>query len=121
MIESGADDLTWLQQCKDVLEQKQNAIIAFKSEIIPSDKLAADLRSIMAKAVKAVVAQNKIAELFIEGGSTATAILQELGINKLSPVNELARGVVRMKAGELYITAKPGSYELSNEIKQLFK
>lgn len=120
MIESGADDLTWLQQCKNVLEQKQKAIIAFKSEAIPAGTSAADLRSIMAKAVKAVVEQNKIAELFIEGGSTATAILQELGINKLSSVNELARGVVRMKAGELYITAKPGSYELSIEIKELF-
>ncbi|MEJ8842927.1 four-carbon acid sugar kinase family protein [Lacibacter sp. H375] len=121
MIESGVDDPAWLQRCKDVLEQKQKAIIALNSDTIPSDTSAADLRSIMAKAVKAVVEQCKISELFIEGGSTATAILQELGIKKLSPVNELARGVVRMKAGELYITVKPGSYELSNEIKQLFK
>lgn len=121
MIESGVEDVTWLQQCKDVLEQKQKAIIAFNSETIPADTSAADMRSIMAKAVKTVVEQNKIAELFIEGGSTATAILQELGINKLSSVNELARGVVRMKAGGIFITVKPGSYELSNEIKQLFK
>lgn len=120
MIESRADDVTWLQHCKDVLEQKQKAIIAFNSETILANTSAADLRNIMAKAVKAVVEQNKVAELFIEGGSTATAILQELGINKLSPVSELARGVVRMKAGELYITVKPGSYELSREIKELF-
>jgi len=120
VIENGTDDALWLQQCKDVLEQKQKAIIAFNSEAIPTGASAADLRNIMAKAVKAVVEQNKISELFIEGGSTATAILQELGINHLSSVNELKRGVVRMKAGELYITVKPGSYELSNEIKQLF-
>ena len=120
MIENGANDEAWLQQCKNVLEQKQKAIIAFSSEEIPADTSAADLRSIMAKAVKAVGEQNKIRELFIEGGSTATAILQELGIDHLLPVNELARGVVRMKAGELYITVKPGSYELSKEIKQLF-
>jgi D-threonate/D-erythronate kinase len=120
MIESEVDDLAWLQQCNDVLEQKQKAIIAFNSEAIPADASAAGLRSIMAQAVKAVTEQNQIRELFIEGGSTATAILQELGINHLSPVNELARGVVRMKAGELFITVKPGSYELSKEIKQLF-
>jgi D-threonate/D-erythronate kinase len=120
VIENGTNDEAWLQQCKNVLEQKQKAIIAFKSETIPADASAADLRSIMAKAVKTVIEQNKICELFVEGGSTATAILQELGINHLSPVNELARGVVRMKAGELYITVKPGSYELSKEIKQLF-
>jgi uncharacterized protein YgbK (DUF1537 family) len=120
MIESGTHDIEWLQQCNDVLKQKQKAIIAFSSEAIPADTSAAELRSIMAKAVKAIVEQNKISELFIEGGSTATAILQELSINHLSPVNELKRGVVRMKAAELFITVKPGSYELPNEIKQLF-
>lgn len=120
MIENGINDEVWLQQCKEVLEQKQKAIIAFNSEAISTDASASDLRSIMAKAVKAVIEQNKIRELFIEGGSTATAILQELDIDHLSPVNELARGVVRMKANDLYITVKPGSYELSKEIKQLF-
>ncbi|QNA45697.1 four-carbon acid sugar kinase family protein [Lacibacter sediminis] len=120
MIENGANDEAWLQQCKNVLQQKQKAIIAFNSEAIPADASASDLRNIMASAVKAVIEQNSIRELFIEGGSTATAILQELGVNHLSPVNELARGVVRMKAGELFITVKPGSYELSKEIKQLF-
>jgi D-threonate/D-erythronate kinase len=120
MIENGANDEGWLQHCKNVLQQKQKAIIAFNSEVIPADASAADLRSIMASAVKAVIEQNKIRELFIEGGSTATAILQELGINHLSPVNELARGVVRMKANDLFITVKPGSYELSKEIKELF-
>lgn len=120
MIESGTHDIEWLQQCNDVLVRKQKAIIAFNREVIPGDASAADLRGIMAKAVKAVVEQNKISELFIEGGSTATAILQVLGISRLSPVNELKRGVVRMKAGELHITVKPGSYELPKEIKQLF-
>jgi uncharacterized protein YgbK (DUF1537 family) len=120
MIENGTGDAVWLQQCNYVLQQKKKAIIAFNREVIPDAISAADLRSIMAKAVKAVVEQNKITELFIEGGSTATAILQELGINRLSPVNELSRGVVRMKAAELFITVKPGSYELPNEIKQLF-
>lgn len=120
VIENGANDEAWLQQCKNVLQQKQKAIIAFNNEAIPPDALAVDLRSIMAKAVKTVIEQNKIRELFIEGGSTATAILMELGFNHLSPVNELARGVVRMKAGELFVTVKPGSYALSNEIKQLF-
>lgn len=120
MIESGVEDVAWLHQCRNVLEQKRKAIIAFNSETIPAGTSAADLRSIMAKAVKAVVDQNKIAELFMEGGSTATAILQELGFNKLLPVNEWARGVVRMKADKLFITAKPGSYDLSREIKELF-
>ncbi len=121
MIEEGVADAVWLQQFDEVLLQKQNAIVAFNSEAVPANSMAAHLRSIMAKAVKTVVEQNKIKELFIEGGSTATAVLNELAITKLSPLQELTRGVVRMKAGELYVTVKPGSYELPEEIKELFK
>ena len=45
-----------------------------------------------------------------------TAILEELKISKLTPVNELQRGVVRMKAIDLLITVKPGSYQLPEEL-----
>ena len=81
---------------------------------------AANLRQWMAAVVKKIIDAASIKELFIEGGSTAAAILQQLNIKVLKPVNELSRGVVRMKAGDLFITVKPGSYELPDEIKRLF-
>ena len=59
-------------------------------------------------------------EIFIEGGSTAAAILEELNIKNLAPINELERGVVRMIANDLFITVKPGSYELPQQIKELY-
>ena len=84
----------------------------------------------MARAVKKILDKENITEIFIEGGSTAASLLKELGIKKLSPVNELQPGVVRMKAfsppskglGEfdLFITVKPGSYELPGEIQTLY-
>jgi len=74
----------------------------------------------MAKAVKEIVVRENVKEIFIEGGSTAAAVLEELGITKLTPVNELIRGVVRMKAGDLFITVKPGSYQLPSEIIELY-
>jgi uncharacterized protein YgbK (DUF1537 family) len=74
----------------------------------------------MAKAAKMIIEKENIKEVFIEGGSTAAAMLKELGIKKLAPVNELQRGVVRMKANNLFITVKPGSYELPAEIKDLY-
>ena len=74
----------------------------------------------MASAVKRILEREKVRELFIEGGSTAAAILNELGIKKLSVVNELQRGIVRMKAKDLFITVKPGSYELPAAIKELY-
>ena len=56
----------------------------------------------------------------MKAGSTAAAILDELGIKKLTPVNELQRGVVRMKVNDLFITVKPGSYKIPGQIKELY-
>ncbi len=74
----------------------------------------------MAKAAKEIIERESVKEIFIEGGSTAAAVLQELSIKELLPVNELQRGVVRMKANDLFITVKPGSYQLPEEIKNLY-
>ena len=70
--------------------------------------------------VKEIIRRENIKEVFIEGGSTAAAILQELNIKGLKPVNELQRGVVRMKADDLFITVKPGSYQLPGEITNIY-
>ncbi len=112
------DNITeeWLEQTGDMIKQQSKVIIA----IDESNQSALELRTSMAKAVKEIVARENIKEIFIEGGSTATAVLAELNIKKLTPVNELSRGVVRMKAGELFITVKPGSYQLPDEILKLY-
>lgn len=71
------------------------------------------LRNKMAVVVNRVFEQIHINELLIEGGSTAAAVLKQLGISKIYPVQELSPGVIRMIADddpELYITIKPGSY-----------
>jgi D-threonate/D-erythronate kinase len=106
----------WLQQTGSIIQQQGKAVIA----IDESTQSALELRTSMAKAVKEIVARENIKEIFIEGGSTAAAVLEELNIKKLTPVNELSRGVVRMKAGDLFITVKPGSYQLPEEILKLY-
>jgi D-threonate/D-erythronate kinase len=112
------DDITeeWLQQTGKIIKQQGKAVIA----IDESKEPALTLRTTMAKVVKEIIARENVKEIFIEGGSTAAAVLEELGIKKLTPVNELSRGVVRMKAGDLFITVKPGSYSLPNEIVELY-
>jgi uncharacterized protein YgbK (DUF1537 family) len=109
-------DEEWLQQTCDIIREKNKAIIA----IDESNQSAVSLRASMAKAVAAIVVRENIKEIFIEGGSTAAAVLEALNIKKLIPVNELSRGVVRMKAGDLFITVKPGSYQLPEEILKLY-
>lgn len=106
----------WLQETGDVIKKKQKAVIAINESIDP----ALSLRTKMAKAVKDILTREKIKEIFIEGGSTAASILQELKITTLAPTDELSRGAVRMKTGDLFITVKPGSYELPEQIKRLY-
>jgi uncharacterized protein YgbK (DUF1537 family) len=114
-------DGPWINRVMSVLEQQGRAIIAIdKEEIIPEKISALSIRKSMAKAVRAIIENAGIRELFIEGGSTAAAVLKELDIKKLQPVNELQRGVVRMKAKEMYVTVKPGSYELPEQIAKLY-
>jgi D-threonate/D-erythronate kinase len=110
------NDEIWLQQASIILKEQKKLVVA----IDESEQTALELRTTMAKLVNEIVARENVPEIFIEGGSTAAAVLEELGIKKLTPVNELSRGVVRMKAGNLFITVKPGSYQLPEAIKLLF-
>ena len=106
----------WLEKTTDIIRKQQKGIITISESSAP----AAELRTIMAKAVGKIVQRVSIKEIFIEGGSTAAPIVAELNITTLEPVNELQRGVVRMRSGDLFITVKPGSYELPQEIKELY-
>ncbi|MBK6936906.1 MAG: hypothetical protein IPH18_08460 [Chitinophagaceae bacterium] len=110
-------DEGWLDSVAAILRANNKLLLA----IDVSNEPASVLRQKMAAVARTIIERNSIREIFVEGGSTAAAVLQELQINKLQPSNELSRGVVRMKAGELFITVKPGSYALPDEIKRLYK
>jgi len=75
---------------------------------------AADLREKMSEVVSLVFQKTPVHELLIEGGSTAFGVIQKLGLQSFTPTEELAQGVVQMKANDkdnLHLTIKPGSYE----------
>ena len=113
-------DQDLVDSCKYRLLTHGKMILAIDGLTVPEDLTAPELRESMAKVTQWILRRNIIHELFIEGGSTASAILEELKISELQPVNEWQRGVVRMKYGNLYITVKPGSYALPEQFKQLF-
>jgi uncharacterized protein YgbK (DUF1537 family) len=104
-------------------------IATFGKAIIAIDPLdtqgitgqASILRDKTAIVTSMVFRQTPVAELVIEGGSTASAVFKHLGILKMQPVEELAPGVVRMSTvadPDLYITIKPGSYAWPETLKQ---
>jgi uncharacterized protein YgbK (DUF1537 family) len=73
----------------------------------------------LARITKELLENYPIEELFIEGGATAYACLQACGISSLVPIEEYARGVVRMRIPgreKLHITIKPGSYPWSEKL-----
>lgn len=113
----GRVDEGWLKNVSAILKTENKLLLAINE----SNEPASVLRKKMAAVARTIIERNSIREIFVEGGATAAAVLQELQINKLQPVNELSRGVVRMKAGELFITVKPGSYALPDEVKRLYK
>ncbi|WP_114792960.1 four-carbon acid sugar kinase family protein [Niabella yanshanensis] len=111
----------WAEKAMQILQQHQQLIVAFDETINPSAFEAAHLRLKMAEQVKRLAGQFRIDELLIEGGATAAAIFHAFGINCFEPVYEWERGVVQMKAGDMLITVKPGSYNLPEPIRQQYK
>jgi uncharacterized protein YgbK (DUF1537 family) len=92
---------------------REHADIYIAVDANPHHLSALQLRTQMAKDVTAILQKTAPAELIIEGGSTAYAILEHAGWHTLIPEQEFAQGVVRMsvpQAQGLHITLKPGSY-----------
>ena len=77
------------------------------------------IRKHTARAVAEVMRKLPIQELVLEGGSTASSILSEMGLEKLYPEQEISDGVIRTSIPgslALHITFKPGSYRWPGEI-----
>ncbi|MBS1660547.1 MAG: hypothetical protein JST68_05795 [Bacteroidetes bacterium] len=76
------------------------------------------MRTRMGKVIAQLLERVKVGELIIEGGSTAYAIMEEVGLSRFVPVQEVAQGVVRMReAGGMLVTVKPGSYGWPDSIR----
>jgi len=108
------DYAAWCNEVAVMLRTGGKAIIAIR-EVYGAGMIApaAALRQRMAVLVQMALQAVPIQELFIEGGSTAYAVLQKAGCTGFFPVQEMAAGVVRMRvAGKpgLHVTVKPGSY-----------
>ncbi len=77
------------------------------------------IRQIMATTIEKVMQRVQVNELVIEGGATASSIIEKLQYERLFPAQELAQGVIRMKVQEnqgLFLTMKPGSYQWPSSI-----
>lgn len=105
----------WVQEIVDALKKEGKVIIAVGDLRCSSTAdIAVAIRRLMATAIEQVMQQVEVDELVIEGGATASSIIEKLHYERFYPAQELAQGVLRMKVQEaqgLYLTMKPGSYQ----------
>jgi uncharacterized protein YgbK (DUF1537 family) len=103
----------WAEDAVRGLERNGRAIMAISQPIGANAEAARALRVHTAAVVGHVVERISIGELYVEGGSTGSAIVRRLKWKRLFPCSELAPGVVRMRIEgqeSQYLTIKPGSY-----------
>lgn len=108
----------WCEKIRLLLQQRVALIAIDADSTIFNQPDAVLLRQQTARAVKCVLDQSHVSNLFIEGGSTASAVLQQAGINRLVAVNEIAPGVIHLYSPEQYlnIIIKPGSYDWPGDV-----
>jgi hypothetical protein len=111
----------WMMKAQHILRTNGRLFIAFDDASMASDADPQKLREVMADLVRALTETTWLKEIFIDGGSTAAAVLDALRITRFYPVGEWQRGVVRMRAGNMHITVKPGSYPLPEDIVSVFR
>ena len=104
------------QWSEDIVEGFQNGygvIMAIDRDAVGDVEFAGKLRSIMARTVLKVAQKITLTELFVEGGATASAIVDSFEWDRFEPCDQFGPGVVRMKvcnSDSVFITLKPGSY-----------
>lgn len=103
----------WMDEIVYNLRKYGKAVMAVDPEITGTHADALSIRALMGEAAAYISGKTAVGEYLIEGGSTAAAVIRQLGIETLYPQEELAPGVIRMqvKGNDFQITLKPGSYE----------
>lgn len=107
---------SWTDKAKQDYEQDHKLLLTIGNKPVRKEKGAAVyLRSAMADVTTDLINDFAPQELIIEGGATAFAIISKLPWRTFEITNQIAPGVVRMKAigANTYITMKPGSYRWS--------
>ncbi|MDN3669364.1 four-carbon acid sugar kinase family protein [Echinicola jeungdonensis] len=102
----------WSDEITKNLKGGDKVIMSAGKEKVTFENSNEVLKTKTAETVAKVLDRVPVRELLIEGGATAFAVIQQLHMGPLLPLQELSPGVVRMKAvdSDLVLTIKPGSY-----------
>ncbi|WP_114782510.1 four-carbon acid sugar kinase family protein [Botryobacter ruber] len=109
----------WREEVVGYLQERGKAIIAIDPATTGPAATADALRKKMAEGVQLMLEKTEVREIVLEGGATAAAIFDRLGMHQFYPLHEYATGVIRMQVAAkpgLCVTLKPGSYTWTPEI-----
>lgn len=110
----GADPAPWITAARQLLADGADALVLRIPQQVQVDGARArQLRAAMARTVAELVTAERFAELVIEGGATAYAVLDVLGWHDFAVTDQIAPGVVRLcySAADVHLIFKPGSYD----------
>lgn len=110
----GCDHRGWIEELVCKYKQSDTFIMKVGNHEMKGVEYAIRIKSIMADAAKALVAESMPNYLIIEGGATAYAILEELRWKTFTVTREFSSGVVGLRHGNTEIILKPGSYSWGN-------
>ncbi len=116
---SEAELQDWVDMIKTGFEQCEKVLVSINHQRRFPEQDFSHLRGAMARAVRGAVDAQPMEEIFVEGGATSFAVLEGLEVKKLYPLQELSRGVTRMRAQKypgMHLTMKPGSYHWPEHI-----
>jgi len=103
----------WEKNVLKSLDKDNFVILEIDQPVVRDRMFAKRLREDIALLVDNIIKQVSINELLIDGGATVYSIAEKVGLNKFTPIQEIAPGVIRMKVqnrDNFYMTIKPGSY-----------
>jgi len=104
----------WSVSVLDAFDRSRVVVLAIERPVSSAPDTANRLACHLTTAAARVLADRPIQQVFVEGGSTAAALVQRLGWDRLRAVAELAPGTISLRALDgcaPVLTMKPGSYE----------
>lgn len=105
---------TWADRVLDSLSNFSQTIVTIGQPVSFKPELPARLGRNLGRLSKIVLENMPIDHLWMEGGATASFVLEELGWKKFEVIQEIELGVVSMRPLDRSaptVTIKPGSYE----------
>ncbi|MBI3679553.1 MAG: hypothetical protein HY235_04075 [Acidobacteria bacterium] len=109
-----AGNESWVAAVVCALETHRMAIASIARPVLPNQQRSARLAEALAHLAAQALARFPVAEMWLEGGATASAVIRHFGWRRLDVLAEMAPGAVRLRPradAAPVLVMKPGSYQ----------